>query len=242
MQGKNARKKASVLKGTRVLSTFLTKKIPAIVRVKQQVMSNKDYQATRAKASREKIIAASLKMFVEHGFDTASLIDIAKTAGVSTATLFKHFPKKDDMLTAAIETLASLEDDANLNTSARFTPDALKTIGLQYARRLDNPMMLGLIRLGVIESTRLPHIGPIISDAWRKPFLTRMNALLDQGVSDGILRLPDRTVAIRQFLGLITDALLWPRLLGLTQATAQGYRDTVVEEAIKTFLSRYAVL
>ncbi len=205
-------------------------------------MSNKDYQASRAKASQEKIVAASLRMFIEHGFDAASLLDIAKAASVSTATLFKHFPKKEDMLTAAIATLATLEDDANLTPYTRFTPDALKAIGLQYARRLDNPMMLGLIRLGIIESTRAPHIGPIISDAWRKPFLERMETLLERGITDGILRLPDRTVAIRQFLGLITDALLWPRLLGLSQVTASGYRDAVIEEGIKTFLSRYAVL
>ncbi|MBU6234460.1 MAG: TetR/AcrR family transcriptional regulator [Alphaproteobacteria bacterium] len=204
-------------------------------------MSNPAYQAARAAASREKIIAASLRMFVEHGFDNASLIDIAKAAGVSTATLFKHFPKKDDMLAAAIDTLASLEDDASIPQGEKFTPSALKTIALQYARRLDNPMMLGLIRLGILESGRQPHIGPIVSDAWRKPFLARLNQLLDQGINDTILRIPDRTVAVRQFLGLITDAILWPRLLGLGGTNAPGFRDAVVEEGLKTFLSRYAI-
>ena len=205
-------------------------------------MSNPAYQAARARASREKIVAASLKLFVEYGFDAAKLQDIARAAGVSTATLFKHFPKKDDMLGEAVNTLATLEDDASLPAIGRFTPDALKSIGLQYARRLDNPMMLGLIRLGIIEVGRNPHIGPIVSDAWRKPFIGRLNALLDQGVSDGILRIVDRTVAVRQFLGLMTDALLWPRLLGLTASTATGYREIVVDEGVRTFLSRYAAL
>jgi|GEM_PF-6988688 len=205
-------------------------------------MSNPAYQAARARASHDKIVAASLKLFVEHGFDAAKLQDIARAAGVSTATLFKHFPKKDDMLAQAVNTLATLEDDASLPAIGRFTPDALKSIGLQYARRLDNPMMLGLIRLGIIEVGRNPHIGPIVSDAWRKPFIGRLNALLDQGVSDGILRIVDRTVAVRQFLGLMTDALLWPRLLGLTANTASGYREIVVDEGVRTFLSRYAIL
>ncbi|NBX66010.1 MAG: TetR/AcrR family transcriptional regulator [Proteobacteria bacterium] len=205
-------------------------------------MSNPAFQAARAKASREKILAGALRAFVEHGFDNASLISIATTSGVSTATLFKHFPKKDDILAAAIDALAALEDDANLPKTSTFTPAQLKTIGLQYARRLDNPMMLGLIRLGILESVRHPHIGPIVSDAWRKPFMDRLSALLDQAITGGILRIPDRSVAIRQYLGLITDALLWPKLLGLGGSDAPGFRDAVVEEAIKTFLSRYAVL
>lgn len=205
-------------------------------------MSNPAYQASRAKASREKIMAGALRSFVEHGFDNASLIGIAAASGVSTATLFKHFPKKDDILAAAIETLASLEDDASLPPAPKFTPAALRSVGIQYARRLDNPMMMGLIRLGILEASRHPHIGPIVSDAWRKPFIARLNTLLDQGVTDGILRIPDRSVAIRQYLGLMTDALLWPRLLGLGGTDATGYREAVVDEGIKTFLSRYAVL
>ena len=205
-------------------------------------MSNPAYQAARARASREKIIAAALKLFVEHGFENAKLQDIARTAGVSTATLFKHFPKKDDMLAAAITTLSTLEDDASLPEGQKSTPAQLKTIGIQYARRLDNPMMLGLIRLGVLESVRAPEIGPIVSDAWRKPFMVRLNTLLERGITDGILRIPDRAVAVRQFLGLITDALLWPRLLNLTGSTQSGYREAVVDEGIRTFLSRYAIL
>lgn len=203
-------------------------------------MSNKAYQAARAGASREKIVAAALKTFIEQGFETASLIGIAKAAGVSTATLFKHFPKKEDILAAAIETLATLEDDAGLPPAPRFEAAALHTIGLQYARRLDNPMMLGLIRLGIQESRHDPRIGPIINDAWRKPFLGKLEHLLEQGIRDDKLRIPDRNVAIRQFLGLMTDALLWPRLLGLSPGpTPAGYREAVVSDALTTFLTRY---
>lgn len=202
-------------------------------------MSNPAYQAGRAAASRERIIAAALKLFVERGFESVKLQDIARAANVSTATLFKHFPQKDDMLSAAIAALATLEGDAPIPITPAFSPDALRLIGLAYARRLDNPMMLGLIRLGVADGGRNPQLGPVVSDAWRKPFIARLMDVLEQGIQSKALIIADRTVAVRQFFGLITDHILWPRLLGLTGHAVPGYKEAVVDEAIRTFIARF---
>ncbi|MCB1538459.1 MAG: TetR/AcrR family transcriptional regulator [Rhodospirillales bacterium] len=203
-------------------------------------MSNPDYQAARARKSREKILNAALGLFVERGFDTVGLKDIARAARVSTATVFKHYPQKEQLLTGAVALLAEMRDETHA-TPAEPVLAALRAIGLSYARRLDNPMLLGLIRLGILLKESAPGLGQAVNDAWRRPFIARLEALLDRGIDDGHWRITDRGVATRQFYGLITDALLWPRLFGLSASTPAPYREMVVDEAVKTFSMRYAI-
>ncbi len=201
-------------------------------------MSNPAYQAARATKSREKILSAALGLFVERGFEPVGLKDIAKAAKVSTATVYKHYPQKELLLEGAASLLAEMRDESHAANSQPVA-QALRALGQSYARRLDNPMLLGLIRMGILLKEQVPGLGQSVNDAWRRPFITRLDAVLDQGIAEGIWRITDRAVATRQFFGLLTDALLWPRLFAMTEATVPAYRDTVVEEALKTFTARY---
>lgn len=53
-----------------------------------------------ARESRDKLIAAAQAEFAAHGVD-ASLEKIARDAGVAIGTLYRHFPKRLDLLMAA---------------------------------------------------------------------------------------------------------------------------------------------
>ncbi|UYG17327.1 TetR/AcrR family transcriptional regulator [Brachybacterium huguangmaarense] len=47
--------------------------------------------------TRARILEASSPLFLEHGFDAVTVAQIAKEAGVSSVTVFNHFPRKEDM-------------------------------------------------------------------------------------------------------------------------------------------------
>ncbi|WP_330455350.1 MULTISPECIES: TetR/AcrR family transcriptional regulator [unclassified Streptomyces] len=49
-------------------------------------------------ATRQAIADAALQLFLEHGYDHVSIKDIAETADVSTATVFKHFTGKEALV------------------------------------------------------------------------------------------------------------------------------------------------
>lgn len=201
-------------------------------------MPNPAYQAARAVQSREKILNAALALFVERGFDAVGLKDIALAADVSTATLFKHFPQKEALLSGATALLADMRDEGAAIPDQSLE-DSLKTIGQSYARRLDHPMLLGLARLGVTLGDKVPGLGTAVNDAWRKPFAARLEGVMERSIASAEVTVPDMTVAVRQFFGLITDALLWRRLLSLGGPAEPSYRIAVVDEAVKTFLARY---
>lgn len=59
-------------------------------------------------ARRAEIVRAALASFAEHGYERASLRDIAARANLTHAALLRHFASKDDLLLAA---LAQRDDD-----------------------------------------------------------------------------------------------------------------------------------
>ncbi len=63
-----------------------------------------DVLALRADAQRnlERIVEAARAVFAEHGLE-ASVADVAHRAGVGTATIFRRFPTKEDLIVAVIE-------------------------------------------------------------------------------------------------------------------------------------------
>jgi len=58
----------------------------------------------RADAQRnlERILEAARDVFAEEGLE-ASVADVAQRAGVGTATIFRRFPTKDDLVAAMLE-------------------------------------------------------------------------------------------------------------------------------------------
>ncbi|MFC6599062.1 TetR/AcrR family transcriptional regulator [Kitasatospora paranensis] len=48
--------------------------------------------------TRARISEAATRLFLERGFDTVTVAEVAREAGVSSVTVFKHFPRKEDLL------------------------------------------------------------------------------------------------------------------------------------------------
>jgi AcrR family transcriptional regulator len=68
-----------------------------------------------ARRNRDAIVNAAREAFAMHGLQT-SLDDIAKCAGVGSGTLYRHFPKRDDLVAAVfterMDELARAVDEA----------------------------------------------------------------------------------------------------------------------------------
>src|SRR5437773_10794557 len=54
---------------------------------------------------RSQILAAALEVFAERGFHGTRTRELAERAGVSEALLFRHFPTKDALIRAILESL-----------------------------------------------------------------------------------------------------------------------------------------
>lgn len=59
--------------------------------------------------TRHRLAATALELFLERGFDSVSVADVAAAAEVSKPTLFRYFPSKEDLL---LDRFADHQDEA----------------------------------------------------------------------------------------------------------------------------------
>src|SRR4051812_14636820 len=73
-----------------------------------------------ARRNRERVLVAARAVFVEHGID-AAMATVARRAGVSVATLYRHFPTRDALVRGAFA--QQMETCARALTKALAAPD-----------------------------------------------------------------------------------------------------------------------
>ena len=122
----------------------------------------------RNKASDRQIIAATLRMLKSEDYDRTSIEAVAAEAGVTRATVYRRYPTKADMVTAAVCTLAEAAEPAGC-PDARTTVtellrgfhesvgpnDGISIVASLYLQRHVHPEMLESFRERVIRPCRL---------------------------------------------------------------------------------------
>lgn len=146
-----------------------------------------------AKATRLQLLEAVSRLLVQRGTDF-NLSDVAREAGTSIATAYRHFADKSDALTQVIEifsdaVFASAEDQAALDPRERL--DGLCRVWVETALRWGPAAVYLRSPLGVLQRYREGN-----------PLLVRVMAvtteILDALVSSG--ELPPQDIEYASFL------------------------------------------
>jgi AcrR family transcriptional regulator len=93
--------------------------------------------------TRQLIRDAALRLFAEHGFDRVAVVEVARTADVSEATVFNYFPTKEDLVYDRMdafeeELLQAMRDrPAGQSVLAAFMEFVLAPRGLLAAEAAD---------------------------------------------------------------------------------------------------------
>jgi AcrR family transcriptional regulator len=199
------------------------------------------YRAEKRAQNRQAILDAAVQAFVEHGYDRTSLEQVARLAGLSSATLYKHFPTKAELFGAIMGHIWSADAGEPGLAEADLPPaEALFAVGMAYARLLRSSLMAPLFRVVIAEAPRFPELGEELYRRGKEPYLVRLHAYFERQVERGTLSVPDIPLATRQFLGMINDVIFWPRLLLPELAVDTTEAERVVQEAVTTLLARYA--
>ncbi|TLY14853.1 MAG: TetR/AcrR family transcriptional regulator [Nitrospirae bacterium] len=100
------------------------------------------------------IITAAASLFAAKGFQGTTTREIAKTAGISEALVFKHFPTKRALYAAILAEKASFSELlATVEESARKRDDmrVFAMIAGYRIRRATDPTMLRLLLFSALE-------------------------------------------------------------------------------------------
>ncbi|MDO3400391.1 TetR/AcrR family transcriptional regulator [Mycolicibacterium neoaurum] len=110
--------------------------------------------------TRRKISDVATMLFLERGFDTVTVADVARQAGVSSVTVFKHFPRKEDLLFDRVEDAVAILRAAVRDRGAGV--DALTSLRDVSFRLVDERHALSGVKAGSIPFYRTVAASPAL--------------------------------------------------------------------------------
>ena len=118
----------------------------------------------------ERILDAAAKVFLERGFEGASVDEIADVAHAGKPTIYARFPGKEALFTAVMarnvrEITSSFE---SIVPTGATIEERLTSIAMAFLRKVLMAEMIGLIRAAVAEARRFPDIAASVSRMGRE--------------------------------------------------------------------------
>jgi AcrR family transcriptional regulator len=199
----------------------------------------------RRPASEGKILAAAKELFLSDRYDGVNLERVADRAGVSRQTVYNRFGSKEAVFREMVAFHWSAFASADNQVIGYGADASAEEVLYGFARALQrfaaDTDQIRFARLVVAESVRLPWIAEEFYRLGKQPVVAAFVERLDALVRDGALRCPDTYLAARQFMGLLQEFLVWPRVMAFDEEVATGPTpQVVIEEAVRVFLASYA--
>lgn len=195
----------------------------------------------RSGLKREEILAAAKALFLRTGYADAGMEVVARTAGVSTATLYAYFPSKADLFKAVVmETVADVA--APVREAARVKGDArvrLNALAAAYAGFFARPDVRGLFRMVTAERRRFEDVAEYFLQSARDELGGAMLSVINDLTRQGELMINKPSWAAGQLMGMLDHVTL---VLGLSAGDDVQPRRSlqdIAEDAVETFLARY---
>jgi TetR/AcrR family transcriptional regulator, regulator of autoinduction and epiphytic fitness len=218
----------------------------AVVRTAQKKTVTVDTASTNQTApgrppKKDDVLDAAVEEFLGYGYAGTTLESIAKRAGVSTATVFKHFRTKADIFGAIMSRVFGNEPNQTIPQPNPGNPTkGLLAIGQHYADSIRDPKIRALFRVVIAEVTRFPELGRQLYEKGKAPYLDRIHGYLKSEVKAGSLAISDVPLATRQFLGMINDVVFWPHMLIVDLQVSDSEVRRVVKSAVNTIVETYS--
>ncbi|WP_140909243.1 TetR/AcrR family transcriptional regulator [Cognatiluteimonas lumbrici] len=162
------------------------------------------------------ILEAARRLFTAHGFDGASMDQIAAEAGVSKLTVYSHYGDKDTLFAAVVKSYCEQNLPDSLFESAPDMPirERLMQVGRVFFAFVSSPEAVAGHRM--LCSPRMAD-SPLPGKFWEAgpARVQRVFAdLLRRRANRGELEIEDPTLAARQFLTLLKGELHTRMVLG----------------------------
>ncbi len=105
-----------------------------------------------------RILDAAQRVFLERGYQSASLDEIAETAPASKPTIYAHFPGKEALFEAVVaRVIDGLTDFEGFEPKGRSVQDKLASLGIEVVERFIEET-IGITRATIAEADRFPAL------------------------------------------------------------------------------------
>src|SRR5215467_316492 len=200
--------------------------------------SNEPIPKARRNGSRETLVEAAERLFLERGFGSVSMDELAEAAGLARRTLYNQFASKEEIFREMLVGLSAQLETAfppGIETQGDVE-DVLRLVGRMILELHRHPEYLGFLRMVVADSRQFPWIAEEFA-AVMEPQTERFVRYLAHLTAMGILDCRNPMLAAHQFMGMLNELSLWPWMTG-REAVSVPEEETI-EETIRMFLRHY---
>jgi AcrR family transcriptional regulator len=170
-------------------------------------------------AVRERILNAAFTVFMESGYATANMLEIATRARVSKRELYAVVGNKQETLIACItERAKRLEVPADLPVlgDRKALAQVLASFGATLVREISEPTVIAVFRLAIAEVVQAPEVARALNSIGRETTRDALRKIIVHAQRSGLLTGRPAELA-EQFAGLLWRDLMVNLLLGVTE-------------------------
>ncbi|THD65522.1 MAG: TetR/AcrR family transcriptional regulator [Bradyrhizobium sp.] len=191
-------------------------------------------------SKRRQILDGASKVFMDLGFDGASMGEIARAAGVSKGTLYVYFADKNRLFEAIVEreTLDQQKMAFNFDPE-RDVATTLREFGQAYIALLCRPGGGSAIRTVMAIAERMPEVGRRYYEQVLEKTIDRLAGYLEAHVGPADLAIEDCQLAASQFMLMCQASLFLPFIFQAAPAPSAERMAQVIESATQMFLAAY---
>ncbi|MEK8033661.1 TetR/AcrR family transcriptional regulator [Ideonella sp. DXS29W] len=199
----------------------------------------------RTEAKREVIVQEARRLFLEMGYERATMGELSRRIGGSKATLYGYFRSKEELFVAVIEQLAETHLEDAVTELGHLGRDNLATgltrFAFQLMRLMTEPDALAMQRVVVGESSRT-DVGEMFSELGPGRVQTALTAALRAAMDRGDLQPGPADVLAMQFMGLVRAEIDLRSFMRSPAPLAASQLQVMARRAVQMFLGGYAAV
>ncbi|GAB3380201.1 TetR/AcrR family transcriptional regulator [Spongiibacter taiwanensis] len=193
---------------------------------------------TKSEEKREQIIAAASALFLEQGYESCSMEEIAKLAGVSKQTLYSHFGSKEVLFSTAVEVTCARyhiwdEFDADTHFEKR-----LEAFCINFSELLVSREATGVMRACIADAGR-SQVAALFWQAGPAKLRRQLSEFLAQQHHLGTLHIDDIKIATTQLIAMLHSEHHTCSLLGLSDPADQADLRAYARSCARVFIAAY---
>ena len=179
-------------------------------------IKTKTSERSKSEAKAKAILKGAMKEFLAHGYAATSMDKIAKTAGVSKATLYSHFGDKEGLFNAVMQDLAKdkFQTVMGLQKPQSLEQDPKIVLSAMATRMLDNAKsdrtFQDFARIIIGESGRFPELAQAYVSNLAKPAIETLTQYFK---SHPELKLDDPEATVRVMIGTLVYFVMLQEML-----------------------------
>ena len=206
---------------------------------KNNIQHGTDLRRSDSRLRHRALLDTAAELFMEVGFEAASLNELVKRAGGSKSSIYSYFRDKDGLFAAVVDDmvddlLVPLSRPVNLGKPLAET---LRELGDHTLDVLTSKKGMGLSRIVVTESPRLPAIGRHFFEHGPGQAISQLAGHLGRLEREGQINCSDPDLAAEAFWGMLLHRPMLEGYCAVAKPMSRKKRQNYVDRIVRSFIS-----